>query len=116
MHHRNALETWNDAPVTMQNNLLLDFTTAINKAYGSNLTPLGDGFFALWSSDVSDGTSPGLQDGFIESTDYSEIENASQQFISGYTIYDITGDNLVESGDYSLVENNSQLFLIAARP
>ncbi|GEM_PF-893763 len=116
VHHRNALETWNDAPVTMQNNLVLDFTTAINKAYGNNLAPLGDGFFALWSSDVSDGTSPGLQDGFIESTDYSEIENASQQFISGYTIFDITGDNLVESGDYSLVENNSQLFLIAARP
>jgi hypothetical protein len=86
-----------------------DFTNAISKAYGSNMMDLGDGNFALWSGDVT-------QDGEIESADYSEIENAVQQFIFQYHVDDVTGDNQVESADYSLIENNVQLFLFVSRP
>ena len=56
------------------------------------------------------------QDGLVESTDYSDVENASQIFLSGYELTDLTGDGLVESADYSLIENNSQLFLIYSTP
>ena len=56
------------------------------------------------------------QDGLIESTDYSGIENAVTTFLYGYVPEDLTGDNIVEASDYSLVENNALLFLFAVRP
>jgi hypothetical protein len=42
----------------------------------------------------------------INAKDYSEIENNTQMFMSGYLVDDITGDGLIESSDISLVENN----------
>ena len=71
--------------------------------------------WAIWSGDCSNLGSPG-QDGFIESSDYSAIENDSQNFVFGYGDTDLTGDALVESSDYSIVENNSQLFVITSHP
>ena len=72
------------------------FALNVSMAYGSNLYNLGDGNFALWSGDVN-------QDGIVESTDFSAIENDAQNFLSGYIVTDITGDALVESADYSLL-------------
>ena len=71
-----------------------DFTTLVTKAYGNNLHALGDGNFAIWSGDVN-------QDGIVESTDYSSVENSSQNFVFGYVNDDLTGDGIVESSDYS---------------
>lgn len=109
IRHRNALETWSAAPVLIQNNMSYNFSLNASMAFGSNLCDLGDGNFGLWSGDVN-------QDGFVESADFSSIENDSQNFISGYVTTDITGDGLVESADYSLIENNLQLFLLVSRP
>ena len=112
VRHRNAMETWSAAPVNFSScPTNYDFTTSASQAFGSNMKNLGDGNFAFWSGDVSDGTTAGLQDGAIESADYSEIENAVQQFIFAYHVDDVTGDNVVESADYSMIENNVQLFL-----
>ncbi|MFN8143786.1 MAG: hypothetical protein U0073_05150 [Bacteroidia bacterium] len=108
--HRNGLEAWSAAPVLCNNAVMnYDFTTLVTKAYGNNLHALGDGNFAIWSGDVN-------QDGIVESTDYSSVENSSQNFVFGYVNDDLTGDGIVESSDYSLIENNSQLFLIVSRP
>lgn len=109
INHRNSLETWSMDPVIIENNITYDFTDSQNKAYGNNLVQLQDGYFAMWSGDVN-------QDGIIESSDFSEVENAAQEFLFGYLAGDLTGDVLVESADYSLIENNSQLFLSVARP
>ncbi|MBK7852806.1 MAG: metallophosphoesterase [Bacteroidetes bacterium] len=116
IRHRNSLETWSAAAQLLQHNDTVEFADVITKAYGNNLATLGDGFFGLWSGDVSDGISPGLQDGMIETSDYIHIENASQMFLAGYVTEDLTGDVLVESADYSLAENNMQILLIVARP
>ncbi|MBK6839918.1 MAG: proprotein convertase P-domain-containing protein [Bacteroidetes bacterium] len=107
--HRNTLETWSANPLLIQNNMTYSFALNVSMAYGSNLYNLGDGNFALWSGDVN-------QDGIVESTDFSAIENDAQNFLSGYIVTDITGDALVESADYSLLENNLQLFLLLTRP
>jgi hypothetical protein len=109
IRHRNALETWSANAMTLVNNLSYDFTDAVTKAYGNNMNDLGDGKFGLWSGDVT-------QDGAIESADFSEMENALQQFIFYYHTDDLTGDNSVESADYSLLGNNLQLFIFIARP
>jgi len=117
LKHRNAIETWSAAPVDFSScPTSYDFTVAASQAFGSNQREMRDNNFALWSGDVSDGVTTGSQDGTVDSNDYSEIENASQQFIFYYHPDDVTGDNQVESADYSLIENNSQLFLFLSRP
>ncbi|MCC7233392.1 MAG: SprB repeat-containing protein, partial [Bacteroidia bacterium] len=109
INHRNTLETWSSQPVLIEDTTHYDFTMSVSSAYGNNLRDLGNGRYAIWSGDVN-------QDGFVESSDFSQVENDSQQFLFGYVVSDLTGDNLVESSDYGLIQNNSQLFLILARP
>jgi hypothetical protein len=70
---------------------------------------LKDGRFAIFSGDVN-------QNGSINSTDYFLVESASHIFLSGYNIYDLTGDNLVESADYSFLENNIDSVINVVRP
>lgn len=107
---RNTLETWSASPVLCNvSPITYDFSTGAATAYGSNLSDLKDGRYGIWSGDVN-------QDGLIESTDYSGIENAVTTFLYGYVPEDLTGDNIVEASDYSLVENNALLFLFAVRP
>jgi uncharacterized protein (TIGR02145 family) len=107
--HRNALETWSANPIAMGPNVTYDFTTAANKAFGNNMTSILGGKFALWSGDVN-------QDGAIESSDYSEIENDVLSILFGYHSSDITGDGIVESDDYFLIENNLLRIIFVQRP
>ena len=111
LQQRNTLETWSSSPLTITglSNNQYDFTTAANKAFGNNMAHLGNGIYGIWSGDVN-------QDGLIESSDYSVIENDLLNFLSGYYSSDLTGDNLVESLDYSLIENNLLLFLFTIGP
>lgn len=113
--HHNGLETWSANPVTLGLTPDYDFTISDTSAYGNNMVLVDPNTWALWSGDCSNFGSPG-QDGFIESSDYSAIENDSQNFVFGYGDTDLTGDALVESSDYSIVENNSQLFVITSHP
>lgn len=99
IRHRNSLETWSAAPVTIVNNVSYDFTTAANQTFGSNAAALGSGVFANYSGDID-------QDGIINLTDLQDMENTSILFLSGYYSQDLTGDGQTESADYSLVENN----------
>jgi hypothetical protein len=75
-----------------------------------------DGNYALWSGDVSDGITPGVQDGLINFIDHNELENALPGFITGYNTLDLTGDRIVESGDFSLVENNDVIVISRSHP
>ncbi|HRH67850.1 MAG TPA: proprotein convertase P-domain-containing protein, partial [Bacteroidia bacterium] len=74
IQHRNSLETWSATPVVFNGSSVnYDFTTALNKAFGSNQVQVSPGKFAIRSGDVN-------QDGLIESADYSAVENNSQVF------------------------------------
>jgi len=114
--HRNSLETWSTAPVSF-NSLTInyDFTTSASKAYGGNLANM-DGEFCLYSGDIYNGLTAGVQDGIIDTLDYSLEENALLLFISGYSLFDLTGDGIVESSDYSLVGTNVSLGVFLMRP
>ncbi|MBL0105002.1 MAG: putative metal-binding motif-containing protein [Bacteroidetes bacterium] len=116
LRHRNALETWGTASVTIASNMFYDFTSSASQAFGNNMPNLGDGKFGLWSGDISNGTNSGVQDGRIDAYDFTEMDNDVSQFISSYHVADLTGDNCVESTDYSLIENNSQMSIIVIRP
>lgn len=114
--HRNSLETWSSIPLTFDDTLLLyDFTTSAGQAYGNNLANI-DGEFCLFSGDVSDGVTSGVQDGLINIDDYQLMENALLQFISTYHVSDLTGDWITETADFSLLENNVLLNLSVQRP
>ena len=45
------------------------------------------------------------QDGIVDASDISAIENAVG--ISGYVPTDLTGDDFVDASDISIVENNA---------
>jgi hypothetical protein len=109
IRHRNAMETWSANPVTIADVVSYDFTTAANKAYGSNQVHMGGGVYAMWSGDVN-------QDGAIESTDYTMMENDVLSILFGYQVTDITGDGVVESSDYSMMENNVYQIIFVAKP
>jgi subtilisin-like proprotein convertase family protein len=118
IRHRNAIETWSANAMLVSNNLSYDFTNAPVKAFGNNLISLGDGNFALYSGDISDGLTSqvGIQDGVIESQDYSDMENAVSAILTGYIPQDITGDQIAESLDYSIMENNVGAVIFVIRP
>ncbi len=98
--HRNSLATWSNEPVYIDTSVIYyDFTTAATKAYGNNLAELPDGNFAIFSGDVD-------QDGNINLSDRSDIENSIMLFNTGYVNEDLTGDWMIESSDFSLFENN----------
>lgn len=104
--HRNALETWSALPVLFNStSISYSFTTALNKAYGNNMKNLGAGNFGVYSGDV-------IKNGIINSSDLSEIETKSTQFLTGYSSSDATGNGIVESTDFSVVENNLGISLM----
>ncbi|MBL0102877.1 MAG: hypothetical protein IPP51_03435 [Bacteroidetes bacterium] len=88
MKHRNALETWSATPVTLASSGTYDFTNAITKAYGSNLVFLGGTFYGIYSGDITNGVTPGVQDGIINEADFLELENSLNLFLTGYNIHD----------------------------
>lgn len=103
LKHRNSLETWSIPfifdPLSYQ--AIFDFRTSNTQAYGNNelqvdLSPLA---YAIISGDVD-------QDGTIDATDLSEIENNAILGTSGYVRSDITGDDFVDGSDVGLAENN----------
>jgi hypothetical protein len=118
VHHRNALETWSANPVLFSSATVnYNFTNSITKAYGNNLSDLGDGNFAFFSGYISDVFyGVGTQDGVIESQDYADMENAVYWTYLGYAVEDITGDGVVESADYSLMENNLYYTRVVHKP
>ena len=117
IQHRNAIETWSNSVIFVNNSLVnYDFSLSASTAYGTNQAFLGDGFYALWSGDVTDGITPGVRDGIINDADHTLINNALQQFNTGYIFPDLTGDGIVESADFSLIELNYIFAITRSRP
>ena len=99
LKHRNSLEVWSANPVTLSNGFSYDFSASLAQSYSANQTLVGPGVYALHSGDLN-------QDGFVDSTDISIMENNIQMSIFGYYSSDLTGDWFTEASDFSLLENN----------
>ncbi|MBI5727619.1 MAG: hypothetical protein HY965_07185 [Ignavibacteriales bacterium] len=107
--HRNSVETWSAAPQQFAANALsYDFSSNSNTAYGSNEILVGSKY-CLYSGDVN-------QDGFIDFSDLTLIDNDSYNFASGYLTTDVNGDLFVDFSDLTLVDNNSYNFIGTANP
>lgn len=101
--HRNSIQTWSGSGVAFSAGILnYDFTNALNKAYGNNMkqadaSPVR---FAFYNGDVN-------QDGTVDASDNSLVDNAASVSLSGYVNTDVTGDDFVDAGDVSIVDNNA---------
>ena len=112
--HRNSIETWSrigGEPYTVGNTLSFNFISSAAKAYGSNqiLVDSSPLRFGIYSGDVN-------QDGTVDATDVSEIDNDAFSFLGGYIVTDINGDRFVDASDYSIADNNAANFVSAVRP
>ena len=118
VRHRNSIETWSAAPVQMTVTKPYNFSASADKAYGNNQVEVETGVWAIYSGDIvdADTQTAGVQDGVIESSDYSQMENDVYNVLDGYVLADITGDGVVESADYSIMENNVYLVISVMRP
>lgn len=111
IRHRNALETWSKSggeSITKGITASYDFTTLQSQSYGSN-SILKSGTYCLFSGDVN-------QDGSIDGTDLSQIDNDASNFSSGYQPSDLNGDESVDGSDLAIADNNSSNFVSKITP
>jgi hypothetical protein len=110
--HRNSVGTWSFiTPVFAGGLLNFDFTSAITQAYGNNMKQINSSpvRFAIFSGDVN-------QDGTVDATDVSAIDNDAYNFLGGYVATDLTGDNFVDGTDFAIADNNAANFVSVIRP
>ncbi len=112
LNHRNSIETWSGTTQSFfSSQLVYDFTTAANKAFGDNMTQVNSSpvRFAMFGGDVN-------QDGTIDASDVSNVDNDSYSSLSGYVLSDLTGDDFVDAADVSIVDNNAAASVSAITP
>jgi hypothetical protein len=107
--HRNSIETWSKQPQTMADSRInYDFTTAATTAYGDNLKQKGSKW-CVFGGDVN-------QDGIVDYSDLSAIDNDSYAFTGGYVVTDLTGDDFVDYTDLTIADNNNFNFVSVQSP
>lgn len=112
LKHRNSVETWSKTPqLFSSSSTSYDFTSANTQAFGDNqiqvdVSPVR---FAIYSGDVN-------QDGTIDLTDGSLIDNDAFNFESGYLPTDVNGDGIVDVADAVYSDNNGFNFIGKVTP
>ena len=114
LKQRNCLETWSSSGGINYNPMGImsyDFTDSDTKAFGNNLAEVNNipAKYAMYSGDIND-------DGAVELSDLIYVSNDASQFISGYVISDLTGNNLITLDDMLLVYNNASAFRATINP
>jgi len=109
IRHRNSIETWSSAaPSFWVDSLEYDFTIGDFMAYGNNQVLAGS-LWSIYSGDVN-------QDGVVDASDISAIDNDASGFLKGYVNTDLNGDGIVEGADASIAENNAVNFVSVIKP
>ncbi|MBK7253193.1 MAG: hypothetical protein IPI04_04535 [Ignavibacteria bacterium] len=108
--HRNSIETWSSSGVVINAGgvTAYNFTAAASRAYGNNMILKGTKY-CIYSGDVN-------QDGIIDASDLSEVDNDAFNSLSGYVRTDVTGDDFVDAEDVSIVDNNAYNSVSVVRP
>jgi hypothetical protein len=107
--HRNSLETWSSIPIKFTNNIgIYDMSLSNAKAFENNLVKIGT-HYCLYSGDVN-------QDGIIDVTDVSLINNDILNFKSGYLNTDLNNDLKIDVSDLIIGYNNMIKFVSVKIP
>jgi len=107
IRHRNTIETWGSNTLRFSENALFyrfDFTDTTvfgnNEILMNSVPPR----YAMYSGDVN-------QDGTIDLTDGSLIDNDAFNFNSGYLPTDVNGDGIIDVSDAVFADNNGFNFV-----
>lgn len=104
--HRNHLKTFSSSLCFKLIGVpsFYDFSVSSSQALGNNTVFVpgvnAAGIFAIYGGDVN-------QDGIIDASDLSSVENNAAAGLTGYANTDITGDDFTDGSDLSITENNS---------
>lgn len=127
--HRNSIETWSSTANSFNMDVLsYNFTPSSSQAYGNNMIQVdelgpeqdlkninpnvSDGSeirYAIYNGDVN-------QDGIVDASDLSLVDNDASNSVSGYVSTDTNGDDFVDASDLSLVDNNAFNVIMVMRP
>ncbi|MBS1516864.1 MAG: hypothetical protein JSS91_02125 [Bacteroidetes bacterium] len=107
--HRNSIETWSRSGgevYNVGNTLSYNFTSSASKAFGNNQIQVDASpvRYAVYAGDVN-------QDGTVDLTDGSLIDNDFFNFVSGYVPTDVNGDGIVDLADAVFTDNNGFNFV-----
>ena len=109
IRQRNHILTATAFPVSF-NTSTVNFNFDLpGKAFGSNLGMMIDGKYVFYAGDVN-------QDGLVDGTDLSDIDNRSTVAASGYLPEDVNGDGLIDGSDLSITGNNADVAIGAITP
>jgi len=108
VRHRNSIETWSAFSINFSSGNTTAYNLSLNsfRAYGNNQIQVDAApvRFAVYSGDVN-------QDGTIDLTDGSEIDNDAFNFNSGYLPTDVNGDGIIDVSDAVYADNNGFNFV-----
>lgn len=109
--HRNSLETWSKTggdSLIKGNVKDYNFTSASSQAYGNNQILKGS-IYCIYNGDVN-------QDGLIDITDNSSIDNDLFNFLNGFQVTDLNADGVVDISDQQICDNNAYNVISIIRP
>jgi len=102
--HRNSIATWSGSTPSFNSNYInYTFISANTQAFGNNMVNVG-GKWSYFSGDVN-------QDGSIDVSDISLIDNDSFNFASGYIATDLDCNDVVDLSDIAYADNNALNFV-----
>jgi len=107
--HRNSIETWSRSggeAYSVGNTLKYNFTSSATKAFGNNqiMVDASPVRYGVYAADVN-------QDGTVDLTDGSLIDNGAANFVTGYVPTDANGDSIVDLADAVFADNNGLNFV-----
>ncbi|MDD4597270.1 MAG: dockerin type I repeat-containing protein [Lentimicrobiaceae bacterium] len=109
IRHRSGIVTVSANPVSFNTPDINYSFDQPNKAYGNNLVQTIDGYYALYSGDVN-------QDGVVDVSDMTPVDNEATEFAVGYRNPDVNGDGIIDTIDMTIVDNNAQSFVAVIVP
>ena len=112
VNHRNSIET--RSATAQKFNLFeinYNFRGLLSNAFGNNMIFLAGSpsRFGFYNGDVN-------QDGTIDASDLSDVDNDALNSVGGYVRTDVTGDDFVDAADVSIVDNNAFIGVSAIVP
>ncbi|MFZ1323401.1 MAG: hypothetical protein WAT71_17750 [Ignavibacteria bacterium] len=111
--HRNSIETWSSLPVNYTEGSVMNysFITSDTQAFGNNLKNINISpvRYGIFSGDTD-------QDGAIDLSDQTLIDNDSYNFATGYIQTDVNGDSVADLSDAVISDNNGFNFVSKITP
>jgi hypothetical protein len=110
--HRNSIETWSASGQAFTRGNIFNFDF-INQgaAYNNNQFQVNvpNNFWGFFGGDID-------QNGFVDLSDVTAVNNDANLFASGYVVSDVTGNNATDLSDVLLTYNNNANFVQKQTP